>query len=117
MMDSAHVLGVRCDDALHTPRGKDRRVSDLHRVGGWLLMREYPQRGAVDLVIVGTGGWRRHASVPATTSGRSSVRTARIDAVVVAVFREINRLTSRSISPLARRRRCLQDHSRPRTSP
>ncbi|MEZ0601154.1 GMC family oxidoreductase [Paraburkholderia sp. IW21] len=43
------------DDALHTPRGKDGRAPDVHRVGGWLPMREYPQNEAVDFVIVGTG--------------------------------------------------------------
>ncbi|HEX3634932.1 MAG TPA: GMC family oxidoreductase N-terminal domain-containing protein, partial [Paraburkholderia sp.] len=43
------------DDALHAPRGKDGRAPDVHRVGGWLPMREYPQNEAVDFVVVGTG--------------------------------------------------------------
>ncbi|MGY6157482.1 GMC family oxidoreductase [Paraburkholderia graminis] len=43
------------DDALHTPRGKQGRAPDVHRVGAWLPMREYPQNEAVDFVIVGTG--------------------------------------------------------------
>jgi choline dehydrogenase-like flavoprotein len=43
------------DDALHTPRGKHGRAPDVHRLGGWLPMRQYPQNEAVDFVIVGTG--------------------------------------------------------------
>ena len=42
-------------EALHHPRARDGRAPDVFRPGGWVPMREYRTRDAVDFVIVGTG--------------------------------------------------------------
>jgi choline dehydrogenase-like flavoprotein len=43
------------DDPQIVPRGKNGRAPDVHRVGGWLPMREYPETSPVDFAIVGAG--------------------------------------------------------------
>jgi choline dehydrogenase-like flavoprotein len=43
------------DDAQHHPRGTGGRAPDVFVRGGWVPMREYPNREEVDFAIVGTG--------------------------------------------------------------
>jgi choline dehydrogenase-like flavoprotein len=44
-----------CADARARPRGAHGRAPDVFRRGGWVPMREYDDRDAVDFAIVGTG--------------------------------------------------------------
>ena len=43
------------DNPLTTPRATHGRAPDVFHPGGWVPMREYPQRETVDFVVIGTG--------------------------------------------------------------